>query len=56
MDGTITNQTMRLLQDTLLMSGKFVDSAAGKKTKMIGILFNTGTTPTSDSFTAVRTN
>jgi len=56
MDGSITNQTMRLLQDTLLLSGKFVDSAAGKKTKIIGILFNTGNIPTSDSFTAVRTN
>ena len=56
MDGSITSQTMRLTQDTLLLSGKSVDSAAGKKTKIIGILFNTGNAPTSDSFTAVRTN
>jgi len=56
MGGSITNQTMRLTQDTLLLSGRFVDSAAGKKTKIIGILFNTGNAPTSDSFTATRIN
>jgi hypothetical protein len=53
--GSITNQTMRLSQDSMILSSRFVDSAGGKETKMIGLLVNTGSTLASDSFTAVRT-
>ncbi len=56
LNGSITSQTIRLMQDTVLLSGKFVDSAYGKKTKIRGLLFNTGNNASSDSFTAVRTN
>ena len=56
LDGSITGQTIRITKDSFIVSGKFTDSAFGKVTRIKGILFNTGNEPSSDSFTAVRTN
>ena len=53
--GNVTAQGLRLTTDTLILSGKFTDSASGKKTRITGLIVNTTVANLSaDSFTAVR--